>query len=127
MMRKPEGRSEPRRFLFTTRALQAIAPPAQGEPRRIVYDTKVPKLACRVASSGTRPLYLVVRIGERMEWIKLGTLGDHITVGQARAEASKPLGQYAQGKNPAQVKREAKPEATRRAGCQAYVTVREVR
>ncbi len=127
MMRKPEGRSEPRRFLFTTRALQAIAPPAQGEPRRIVYDTKVPKLACRVASSGTRPLYLVVRIGERMEWIKLGTLGDDITVEQARAEASKHLGQFAQGKNPAQVKREAKAEATVGEGFEAYVKDRELR
>lgn len=46
-----------------------------------------------------------------MVWVKLGTFPD-MTIEQARNEATKKLGDFAVGKNPAKVKREEKQKLT---------------
>lgn len=84
--------------------------PDKGQ-RITVYDTKIPKLACRVTHAGARTFYVVTRVRGEMEWLHLGSLSE-MTVEQARKQAAKILGQFAEGKNPAEAKREAKSELT---------------
>ncbi|HMV06439.1 MAG TPA: tyrosine-type recombinase/integrase [Accumulibacter sp.] len=91
-------------------ALQGLALPPAGK-RRTVYDTKVPKLALRVTSTGTKTFYVVKRAGKEMAWVKLGTFPD-MTVEKAQAEAERILGEFASGANPAEARRAFKAEPT---------------
>ncbi len=82
----------------------------RGRPtRRVVYDTKVPKLALRVTSAGTKTFYVVRRTGGTMTWLKLDPF-PQMTVEQARKKAEQVLGEFAGGTNPAEAKRAVKGE-----------------
>jgi integrase len=98
------------RIKLTKRELLSLALPEAGK-RKTVYDTEIPKLALRVTAAGAKTFYVVKRSGHSMAWIKLGQFPD-ITVEQARNEASKVLGEFANGSNPAEVRRAAKGELT---------------
>lgn len=115
-----DTRASAQRIVLSKTALEAIPLPEKGK-RLTIYDLKVPKLACRITSSGTRTFYVVTRTADGMEWLQLGTLTD-TTVEQARKHAAKVLGQFAEGRNPAQVRREAKAEMTLGQAFEAYMT-----
>lgn len=68
---------------------------------------------CETAATlrGSKTFYVVTRTDEGMAWIKLGTFPD-MTIEQARNEATKRLGEFAAGKNPAKIKREEKQKLT---------------
>ena len=97
------------RVLLTKSGILALKLPASGK-RRVVYDSKVPKMALRVTSSGARTFYVVKRSG-KMDWIRLGSFPD-LTVEQARNEALKVLAEFARGDDPAAVKRARRSEQT---------------
>ena len=65
------------------------------------FTTKIPKLAIRITAAGSRTFYVVKRAESGMAWLKLGSFPD-MTVENARREAEKVLGQYAQGLDPAE-------------------------
>ena len=95
---------------FTKTTLISQALPAKGK-RLTLYDTEVPKLAVRMTSSGVRTFYIVKRTGASMTWIKLGVFPE-MTVEQAREQAMKVLGEFANGGNPAQARLALKAEPT---------------
>lgn len=106
------------RFEFSKTKLIALQNPApkpgkDGAPatatRRVVYDSKVTKLALRVASSGSKTFYVVRRTDGAMEWIKLDPF-PQMTVEQARKRAEEVLGAFAGGRNPAEAKRAIRGE-----------------
>lgn len=97
------------RFNFTKTALTNLTPPEEG--RTTVYDVSVPKLALRATAAGTKTFYVIKRLGQKMEWVKLGVFPD-MTVEMARNEAQAKLGMFAGGDNPAQVRRKLKAEPT---------------
>ena len=98
------------RIKFGKTALQALALPEPGK-RLTIYDTEVPKLALRVTAAGTKTFFVVKRAGASMAWVKLGTFPD-MTVEQARNEATKALGEFASGNDPAAAKRIIRGEPT---------------
>jgi integrase len=98
------------RFKFTKKSIAAIRIP-QDETRPTCYDLEVPKLAVRVTSTGTRTFYVIKRAGREMVWLKLGVFPD-MTPEQARKEATKVLGAFADGHNPAAARRAIKREPT---------------
>ncbi|MHC8331864.1 tyrosine-type recombinase/integrase [Pseudomonas sp. LB3P25] len=98
------------RIKLTKREVLSLALPDAGK-RKTVYDTEIPKLALRVTAAGAKTFYVVKRSGSTMAWIKLGQFPD-ITVEQARNEATKVLGEFATGSNPAEVRRAVKREMT---------------
>ena len=98
------------RVKFGKTALQALALPEPGK-RLTIYDTEVPKLALRVTAAGTKTFFVVKRAGASMAWVKLGTFPD-MTVEQARNEATKALGEFASGNDPAAAKRIIRGEPT---------------
>ncbi len=98
------------RFEFGKISVAAIELPEPGK-RSTHYDTKTPKLALRVTSAGAKTFYLVRRVGNEMVWLKLGTFPD-LTVENARKDAEKALGAFANDQNPAEVKRASKIEPT---------------
>lgn len=97
------------RFRFLKAKIEALPAPEMG--RATYYDAEVQKLALRVTAAGSKTFYVVKRADEGMVWIKLGTFPD-MTIEQARNEATKKLGDFAAGKNPAKVKREEKQKLT---------------
>ncbi|MCX7162567.1 MAG: site-specific integrase [Rhodocyclales bacterium] len=89
--------------------IEALSAPESG--RATYYDSEVQKLAIRVTAAGSKTFYVVKRADAGMAWIKLGTFPD-MTVEQARNEATKKLGDFAAGNNPAKIKREEKRKLT---------------
>ena len=98
------------RFKFTKTSIAAIPVP-RHRTRRTCYDSEVPKLAVRITPTGTRTFYIVKRAGGEMVWLKLGVFPD-MTPEQARKEATKALGAFADGDNPAAARRALKQEPT---------------
>jgi integrase len=98
------------RIKFGKTALQALALPEPGK-RLTIYDTEVPKLALRVTAAGSKTFFVVKRAGASMAWVKLGTFPD-MTVELARNEATKALGEFASGNDPAAAKRIIRGEPT---------------
>ena len=94
---------------FTRARLEAIPPPEKG--RRYVYDAKTPGLALCITPANGKTFYTIKRIDGKPERIRLGRLSD-LTVLQARKAATAILGEAAQGRNPAQVRRAARSAAT---------------
>jgi integrase len=99
------------RFKFTKSSVAAAHIPALNEPRTTCYDTEIPKLAVRVTAAGRRTFYVIKRASGEMVWLKLGVFPD-MTVEQARKEATKALGAFADGQNPAAARRALKQEPT---------------
>ena len=97
------------RFRFLKAKIETLPVPERG--RTTYYDAEVQKLALRVTAAGSKTFYVVKRADEGMVWVKLGTFPD-MTIEQARNEATKKLGDFAAGKNPAKVKREEKQKLT---------------
>ena len=98
------------RFKFSKTSLSGFPLPARGK-RLTIYDTEVQRLALRMTHLGARPFYVVKRSGTSVSWLKIGSFPE-VTVEQARASAQKILGEFAQGQNPAAVKRAFKAEPT---------------
>lgn len=94
-----------------TKAAIAALPLPEGDARSTYYDTEVPKLAIRITAAGTRTFFVVKRDGSSMAWVRIGTFPD-MTPEQARKEATKVLGAFADGKNPAAARRALRQEAT---------------
>ncbi len=123
-------RSKVERFEFTARRLLELEPPAKRA--RIVYDTVNPKLVASLRASGGHSYYAVVWSGlkRRTEWIRIGALAD-LSVDQARKEASKIVGKFAAGEDPAQMRRDAKRKEreamTLGDAFKAYIDDRKVR
>lgn len=98
------------RLLFTKTAIVALPEPPKGQ-RSTYYDEKVQKLAIRITAAGSRTFYVIKRAGSGMAWLKLGLFPD-MSVENARKEAEKVLGQFAQGNDPAQIRRVERTEMT---------------
>ncbi|MDZ7655713.1 MAG: site-specific integrase [Sulfurimicrobium sp.] len=98
------------RLLFTKTAIAALPDPPKGQ-RSTYYDEKVQKLAIRLTAAGSRTFYVIKRTESGMAWLKLGLFPD-LNVENARKEAEKVLGQFAQGNDPAQVRRAERAEMT---------------
>ena len=112
------------RFEFSKAKLLATEPPEKGS--RCVYDRRIPKLACRISAAGSRAYYVVTWAKGRMEWVKVANL-DEVSVDQARKQAAKIIGQFAEGKNPAQVRREERAEMSLGDAFDSYITELEAR
>jgi integrase len=98
------------RIKFTKTWIASLQPSSEGK-RITFYDADVQKLALRMTPSGAKTFYLVKRVGTRMVWVKLGSFPE-MTIEQARVEAQKLLGQFAEGANPAEARRAFKAEPT---------------
>lgn len=98
------------RLLFTKTAIAAFPDPPKGQ-RSTYYDEKVQKLAIRLTAAGSRTFYVIKRTESGMAWLKLGLFPD-LSVENARKEAEKVLGQFAQGNDPAQIRRAERAEMT---------------
>jgi integrase len=98
------------RIKFTKTWIANLQPSLEAK-RITFYDADVQKLALRLTPSGAKTFYLVKRVGTRMVWVKLGSFPE-MTIEQARVEAQKLLGQFAEGANPAQARRAFKAEPT---------------
>ena len=110
----------PQRITFTKAAIEAIPMPVNGV-RTTVYDTKIPKLAVRVTAAGSRTFYVVKWRPDGVAWEKLGTYPD-MTIEQARKAADKVLGQFADGIDPTQARREARAQMTLGEAFEQYMT-----
>ncbi|MDP2794656.1 MAG: site-specific integrase [Sulfurisoma sp.] len=97
------------RFKFLKTKIEALPAPESG--RATYYDAEVQKLALRITPARSKTFYVVKRADAGMAWIKLGAFPD-MTVEQARNEATKKLGDFAAGNNPAKIKREEKQKLT---------------
>jgi len=100
----------PDRFKFTKTSIAALPLPPYPK-RKPYYDNEVPKLAVRITSTGTRTFYVIKRVGKEMVWHRLGVFPD-MTPEQARKAATKALGAFADGDNPATARRALKLEPT---------------
>ena len=95
------------RISFTKANIEHIKPPKTG--RKIVWDESRRKLCVRVTENGAKTFYYVTKYKGKAEWNKLGRYPD-MQPGAARVRADKKAGEYAEGRNPAQEKREEKAE-----------------
>jgi len=92
------------KIVFTQARIRGLPLPEKG--RKDYYDTKVPKLACRVSATGNKTYVVLVRFDGKINRFTIGKTED-IAVDQARDEAKKKLGQMASGKSPAKEKLKA--------------------
>ncbi len=104
---------------FNKTAIDRLPLPDQGK-RATWFDDDVKGLALRVTSSGAKSFYLVRWIESRAEWVRLGRY-PAMTVEQARKAATKLNGEIANGRNPADVKREKRAEMTLREAFNTYL------
>lgn len=104
---------------FNKTTIDKLPLPAQGR-RATWFDDEVKGLALRVTSSGAKSFYLVRWIETRAEWVRLGGY-PAMTVEQARKAATKLNGEIANGRNPADVKREKRAEMTLREAFDTYL------
>ncbi len=95
------------RISFTQSNIEGIRPPKTG--RKIVWDESRRKLCVRVTENGAKTFYYVTKYKGKAEWNKLGRFPD-MQPAAARVRADKKAGEYAEGRNPAQEKREEKAE-----------------
>lgn len=98
----------PLRFPFTKRDLAALKPTDQ---RRWAYDVQSDGLAIQITPAGIKTFYLAKRIEGRYRKIRIGNFPD-VTVTQARKQAAKLNGQIADGKNPADERRQTRAATT---------------
>src|SRR4051794_28983047 len=98
------------RFDFTKEKIEGIRTPSAGK-RTVAYDARVPKLAVRVTASDARTFFVVKWRATGVAWERLGSYPD-MTIEKARKAAERVLGQYADGIDPAQVKRAERAQMT---------------
>jgi len=95
------------RISFTKANIERIKPPKKG--RKIVWDKSKQKLCVRVTDNGAKTFYYVTKHKRRTEWNKLGRFPD-MQPAVARVMADRIAGEYAEGRNPAEEKREDKAQ-----------------
>ncbi len=94
-------------FSFTEARVRELATPEDG---KVFYsDTKTPGLKLCAYSSGAKSFLVYRRILGRPERVFIGKYPD-VTVEKARKEAAKMNGQIAEGKNPAEERRQHRLE-----------------
>jgi len=94
-------------FKFTKRELESL--PFEGKSY-YARDTESKGLALRVGA-GSKTFYVVKKVQGKVEYIKLGPFPE-VTVEQARRRAVELQAEISKGRNPAELKRTAKQEAT---------------
>ncbi len=104
---------------FTKSAIDRLPLPAAGK-RATWFDDEAKGLALRVTSTGARSFYLVRWVESRAEWVRLGGYPE-MTLEQARRAAAKLNGEIADGRNPAEVKREKRAEMTLKDAFDTYL------
>jgi len=92
------------RVQFTQARIRALPAPTSG--RKDYYDTKVPKLACRVSSTGNKSFVVVRWNGSRTQRITIGKFPEY-SVTQAQEQAQSILASMNTGINPIEQKRKA--------------------
>jgi integrase len=90
---------------FTQDRIRNLTTPKEG--RIDYYDMEVPKLTCRVSSTGIKSFVLLKWTGKTMQRVTLGRFPD-MTVSDARKKAQAALTELAQGINPTEEKRKQK-------------------
>ena len=90
---------------FTQDRIRNLPIPKEG--RVDYYDIEVPKLTCRVSSTGVKSFVLLKWTGKTMQRVTLGRFPD-LTVYDARKKAKNALTELAQGINPTEEKRKKK-------------------
>jgi integrase len=90
---------------FTQDRIRNLSIPKDG--RVDYYDIEVPKLTCRVSSTGIKSFVLLKWTGKTMQRVTLGRFPD-LSVSEARKMAQKALTELAQGINPTEEKRKQK-------------------
>ena len=90
---------------FTQDRIRNLPTPTVG--RTDYYDTEIPKLTCRVSSTGVKSFVLLKWTGKTMQRVTLGRFPD-MTVSDARKKAQAALTELAQGINPTKEKRKQK-------------------
>jgi integrase len=96
---------------FTKVALDAIPLPEAGK-RTEYCDIKQPNLRLRVAATGVKTFCIFKRVrGAGMERVTLARYPE-MTIEQARKKTAEILGKFAEGDNPAEVRRALKVELT---------------
>jgi len=85
--------------------------PTPKEGRVEYYDIKVPKLTCRVSSTGVKSFVLIKWTGKTMQRVTLGRFPD-LSVSDAQKKAQAALTELAQGINPTEKKRADKIKQT---------------
>ena len=90
---------------FTQDRIRNLSTPKEG--RIDYYDIEVPKLTCRVSSTGIKSFVLLKWTGKTMQRVTLGRFPD-MTVSDARKKAQAALTELAQGINPTEEKRKQK-------------------
>lgn len=96
------------RFSFTKASLEAL--PILGRQYDAI-DTKIPGLILRVNPGGTKTFSLYRKIQGKVVRIKIGSFLD-LSVEQARKQALILNGQFGEGRNPQQERKEKKKELT---------------
>ena len=90
---------------FTQDRIRGLSPPKVG--RIDYYDIEIPKLTCRVSSTGIKSFVLLKWTGKTMQRVTLGRFPD-MTVSDARKKAQATLTELANGINPTEEKRKRK-------------------
>jgi len=104
----PDRPTEAMKVNFTVRDLKRISP---GERKRWVYATGVKGLCMVITPGGAKTFYLAKRMDGRYRRVKIGAFPE-VTIEQARKSAMRKLNEEADGKNPAEAKREARAAMT---------------
>lgn len=100
-----------RKVNFTKAVIEAAETPPEGQ-RHVLMDSKTAGLQCRISHTGVKTFSVYRRTkGGVPERITLGRYPD-LSIEQARKMAMTTNTAIAEGKNPAQVKREHKAELT---------------
>ncbi len=102
-------RRETLKIAFTKRRLEALESPESG--RVYVHDTGCPGLALCITESGTKTFYFYRWAQGQPQRKKLGRFPE-VTIEQARDQAKKMAGKFADGKDPIEEARAAKRQAT---------------
>lgn len=115
------------RVNFIKAALEKIVPPSVAVAKKGVggvydtyYDTKEKGLVLLVSNGGGKTYYLYTKIGGRPERVKLGPYTD-LSIEAARKKAAAHRGSIVEGKNPQQIKRAFRQEATLKELFQEYM------
>ncbi|HYD79467.1 MAG TPA: site-specific integrase [Paucimonas sp.] len=111
---------ETNRIRFNKVMLENLPLPPAGK-RATYYDLVQPGLLVRVSSAGSKTFGIFRRTKNGPERVTIGPFPD-LTVEQARKKASELLGDIAQGKSPAEAKREKRGELTLGEAFDRYIT-----